>query len=113
MLHYTPLQERGHSDSPYSIRDQLKYDEAMFQNNTRKPDGGKAQVEQILKVAKEEYGLLSLIDIVLNHTADDSPWLVEHPESGLCLCIHRLSILTKFRAIQVSAPQTLLTLPRH
>ncbi|KAJ6518635.1 glycoside hydrolase family 13 protein [Mycena sanguinolenta] len=82
MLHYTPLQERGHSDSPYSIRDQLKYDEAMFQDNARKPDGGKAQVEQILKVAKEEYGLLSLIDIVLNHTADDSPWLVEHPESG-------------------------------
>ncbi|KAJ7245146.1 glycoside hydrolase family 13 protein [Mycena haematopus] len=82
MLHYTPLQERGHSDSPYSIRDQLKYDEAMFQNNGRKPDGGKAQVEEILKVARDEYGLLSLTDIVLNHTADDSPWLIEHPEAG-------------------------------
>jgi glycogen debranching enzyme len=83
MLHYTPLQERGHSDSPYSIRDQLKYDEAMFQNKGRKQDGGKAQVEEILKVAREEYGLLSLTDVVLNHTADDSPWLVDHPEAGL------------------------------
>ncbi|KAJ6581356.1 glycoside hydrolase family 13 protein [Mycena capillaripes] len=82
MLHYTPLQERGHSDSPYSIRDQLKYDEAMFENNGRKQDGGKAQVEEILKVAREEYGLLSLTDVVLNHTADDSPWLVDHPEAG-------------------------------
>ncbi|KAJ7672627.1 glycoside hydrolase family 13 protein [Mycena rosella] len=82
MLHYTPLQERGHSDSPYSIRDQLKYDQSMFESGGRKPDGGKAQIEQILKVAREEYGLLSLTDVVLNHTADDSPWLVDHPEAG-------------------------------
>jgi glycogen debranching enzyme len=61
----------------------LKYDEAMFQNKGRKQDGGKAQVEEILKVAREEYGLLSLTDVVLNHTADDSPWLVDHPEAGL------------------------------
>ncbi|KAK7030744.1 glycoside hydrolase family 13 protein [Favolaschia claudopus] len=82
MLHYTPLQERGHSDSPYSIRDQLKYDEAMFENHDRNQDGGRGQVEEILKVAREEYGLLSLTDVVLNHTADDSSWLVEHPEAG-------------------------------
>jgi glycogen debranching enzyme len=81
MLHYTPLQERGESDSPYSIRDQLKYDPSMFQNK-RGADGGKAEVEGILKVAREEYGLLSLTDVVLNHTANDSPWLVDHPESG-------------------------------
>ncbi|KAJ7634145.1 glycoside hydrolase family 13 protein [Mycena polygramma] len=70
MLHYTPLQE------------ELKYDQAMFPNKERNQDGGKAQVEEILKVAREEYGLLSLTDVVLNHTADDSPWLVEHPEAG-------------------------------
>nr|GAT49271.1 glycoside hydrolase family 13 protein [Mycena chlorophos] len=81
MLHYPPLQERGHSDSPYSIRDQLKYDPAMF-GDGRKEDGGKAQVEEVLKVAREQYGLLSLTDVVLNHTADDSPWLVDHPEAG-------------------------------
>ncbi|KAK0218056.1 glycoside hydrolase family 13 protein [Armillaria fumosa] len=81
MLHYTPLQERGESDSPYSIRDQLKYDSAMF-GGKRGTDGGKAQVETILKIAREQYGLLSLTDVVLNHTANDSPWLVDHPEAG-------------------------------
>ncbi|KAJ3752145.1 glycoside hydrolase family 13 protein [Lentinula raphanica] len=81
MLHYTPLQERGESDSPYSIRDQFQYDPSMF-TGKRDSDGGKAKVESILKVAREEYGLLSLTDIVLNHTANDSPWLVDHPESG-------------------------------
>ncbi|KAF5317624.1 hypothetical protein D9758_018222 [Tetrapyrgos nigripes] len=81
MLHYTPLQERGKSDSPYSIRDQMKYDPSMFQGE-RGPDGGKAGVESVLKVAREEYGLLSLTDVVLNHTANDSAWLVDHPESG-------------------------------
>ncbi|KAJ7070105.1 glycoside hydrolase family 13 protein [Mycena amicta] len=80
MLHYPPLQERGHSDSPYSIRDQLKYDPAMF-GDGRKEDG-KAQVEAILKIAREQGGLLSLTDVVLNHTADDSSWLVKHPEAG-------------------------------
>ncbi|KAF9078072.1 glycoside hydrolase family 13 protein [Rhodocollybia butyracea] len=81
MIHYTPLQERGESDSPYSIRDQFKYDSGMF-NGPPEVDGGKAKVEAILKVAREEYGLLSLTDVVLNHTANDSPWLVNHPESG-------------------------------
>lgn len=80
MLHYPPLQERGESDSPYSIRDQMKYDPGMFGGSL---DGtGRHKVEEILKIAKEEYGLLSLTDVVLNHTANDSPWLVEHPEAG-------------------------------
>ncbi|KAF9045811.1 glycoside hydrolase family 13 protein [Hymenopellis radicata] len=81
MLHYTPLQERGESDSPYSIRDQNKYDPSLF-NGERAADGGKAEIKKILDIARDEYGLLSLTDVVLNHTANDSPWLVEHPEAG-------------------------------
>ncbi|EIW79274.1 glycoside hydrolase family 13 protein [Coniophora puteana RWD-64-598 SS2] len=81
MIHWTPLQERGHSDSPYSIRDQLKYDPSAFEDNLG-ADGGKADMERILKIAQDEYGLLGLTDVVLNHTADDTPWLKDHPEAG-------------------------------
>lgn len=81
MLHYTPLQERGESNSPYSIRDQMRYDPSVFRDSLHS-DTGKARVEDALKVAREEYGLLSLTDVVLNHTANDSSWLTEHPEAG-------------------------------
>lgn len=81
MLHYTPLQERGESNSPYSIRDQMGYDASLF-DDPLNVEGGRARVEEILRIAKDEYGLLSLTDVVLNHTANDSPWLVEHPEAG-------------------------------
>ncbi|CAA7267401.1 unnamed protein product [Cyclocybe aegerita] len=81
MLHYTPLQERGESDSPYSIRNQLKYDASLFNKDLGEHAGTK-KIEDILQVGREEYGLLSLTDVVLNHTANDSPWLVEHPEAG-------------------------------
>lgn len=83
MLHYTPLQERGESDSPYSIRNQMKYDPDLFGGQRLGEEEGLEQIENILKVAKEEYGLLSLTDVVLNHTANDSPWLLEHPEAGM------------------------------
>jgi len=82
MLHYTPLQERGESDSPYSIRSQLKYDAGLFDSELTEHKGRK-RIEHILKVAREEYGLLSLTDVVLNHTANDSPWLLDHPEAGM------------------------------
>jgi glycogen debranching enzyme len=93
MLHWTPLQERGESNSPFSIRDQLKYEPSMF-DTARKPDGGRAQVEAILNVAREEYGLLALTDVVLNHTANDSPWLLEHPEAGKLGVTFSCSVLT-------------------
>jgi glycogen debranching enzyme len=82
MLHYTPLQERGESDSPYSIKNQLAYDPSLFTGKAG-ADGGKAKIEEVLKIAREEFGLLSLTDVVLNHTANDSPWLVDHPEAGM------------------------------
>lgn len=81
MLHWTPLQERGESGSPYSIRDQLRYDPSIFEEKTGS-DGGKAKIEDMLRVGREEYGLLSITDAVLNHTANDSPWLLDHPEAG-------------------------------
>ncbi|KAL2017749.1 hypothetical protein VTK56DRAFT_1719 [Thermocarpiscus australiensis] len=75
MVHFTPLQVRGHSNSPYSLYDQLGWDPTCF------PEGEK-DVERLVKSLEDDYSLLSLTDIVLNHTANNSPWLQEHPEAG-------------------------------
>jgi glycogen debranching enzyme len=85
MLHWTPLQERGESGSPYSIRYQLRYDAGAGADATK--------VGQTLKLAREEYGLLSMTDIVLNHTANDSPWLLDHPEAGASFLLRYILIL--------------------
>lgn len=83
MIHWTPLQERGESDSPYSIRNQLVYEPSMFgSKGDLGEDGGRVKMEEMLRLAREEYGLLALTDVVLNHTANDTPWLVDHPEAG-------------------------------
>ena len=83
MLHWTPLQERGESNSPYSIKDQLRYEPSMFDDpQVVEEDGVIAKMDEILALARDQYGLLHLTDVVLNHTANNSPWLEEHPEAG-------------------------------
>ena len=83
MLHWTPLQERGDSNSPYSIKDQLRYEPSMFSDpQSVADDGGVAKMEEVLSLARDRYGLLHLTDVVLNHTANNSVWLEEHPEAG-------------------------------
>ncbi|CCD26910.1 bifunctional 4-alpha-glucanotransferase/amylo-alpha-1,6-glucosidase NDAI_0J00180 [Naumovozyma dairenensis CBS 421] len=74
MIHFTPLQIRGESNSPYSLCDHLKFDPDFFQS----PDDVKKMVQHLQK----DYGMLSLTDIVFNHTANNSPWLLDHPEAG-------------------------------
>ena len=75
MIHFTPLQQRGESNSPYSLYDQLAFDEALF-------PGGENDVAKMIETMEEEYNLLGLTDVVFNHTANNSKWLEEHPEAG-------------------------------
>lgn len=75
MIHFTPLMERGASNSPYSIYDQLTFDKAVFPN-------GESDVAQLVSKMEHDHGLLSLTDVVWNHTANNSQWLEEHPEAG-------------------------------
>lgn len=75
MVHFTPLMERGCSNSPYSIYDQLNFDPKAF------PHGEKDIIAMVANMEKE-YGLLGLTDVVWNHTANNSKWLEEHPEVG-------------------------------
>ena len=75
MVHFTPLQQRGESNSPYSLFDQLAFDPEMFPN-------GESDVADMIKKMENEYELLSLTDVVFNHTANNSEWLQDHPEAG-------------------------------
>ncbi|KAI5463687.1 glucanotransferase domain of glycogen debranching enzyme-domain-containing protein [Mariannaea sp. PMI_226] len=78
MIHFTPLQVRGQSNSPYSLFDQLGWDPACF-------PGGEPDVKRMVDSLEKNHSLLSLTDIVLNHTAHNSAWLHEHPEAGYTL----------------------------
>ncbi|KAH6958488.1 glucanotransferase domain of glycogen debranching enzyme-domain-containing protein [Fusarium avenaceum] len=75
MIHFTPLQVRGISNSPYSLYDQLGWDSSCF------PEGEK-DVQKMVESLEKNHSLLSLTDIVLNHTANNTKWLEEHPEAG-------------------------------
>ncbi|KAM5362364.1 hypothetical protein ACJZ2D_012569 [Fusarium nematophilum] len=75
MIHFTPLQTRGESNSPYSLYDQLGWDPACF-------PAGEEDVQKMVDSLEQHHSLLSLTDIVLNHTANNAKWLEEHPEAG-------------------------------
>ena len=74
MIHFTPLQERGVSDSPYSIYDQLRFDPNLFSSNEKAID--------FISSTLKKNNLLALTDVVWNHTADNSEWLRESPDAG-------------------------------
>ena len=75
MVHFTPLMERGASNSPYSLGDQLKFDPLCFPN-------GERDVVDLVTSMEQKHGLLAMTDVVWNHTAHSSRWLEEHPEAG-------------------------------
>lgn len=74
MVHFTPLQERGLSDSPYSIYDQLNFDPKLF--------GSNEEAESFIKNVTAKNGLLAMTDVVFNHTANNSAWIRECPDAG-------------------------------
>jgi glycogen debranching enzyme len=75
MVHFTPLMERGGSNSPYSIRDQLKFDPVCFPR-------GEDDLVNLIGSMEKKHELLGLTDVVWNHTSYDSKWLEAHPEAG-------------------------------
>lgn len=72
MVHFTPVQELGSSNSAYSIKDHLKIN-PLFGSSL---DNIKKEVDFMEK----KWQMLSVTDIVLNHVSDDSDWIRKHPD---------------------------------
>ncbi|KAI9674408.1 MAG: hypothetical protein M1817_001746 [Caeruleum heppii] len=75
MIHLAPLMQTGDSLSPYSIADHFTFDPTSFPN-------GESDIEDLVVRMEREHKLLSLTDVVWNHTANNSKWIESHPEAG-------------------------------
>ncbi|XP_071953696.1 glycogen debranching enzyme-like [Antedon mediterranea] len=78
MLHFTPMQELGGSNSSYSIANQNKLSSRITAGSDKTFD----DVSELVEKMRQEWGMLSVTDVVWNHTSFDSEWLKKHPECG-------------------------------
>src|SRR6266478_4303298 len=70
-----PFHRTGYSRSLYSIADYYAYEPRLIDQNGGPPD---AQLRQAIEVARS-LGMRVMMDLVVNHTAFDSPLVSQHP----------------------------------
>jgi len=78
MVHFTPIQTLGDSNSAYSLASQLSLNKTF---STKEKEATFEDIEGIVEKMRTEWGILSACDIVLNHTANETPWLSEEPSA--------------------------------
>ena len=83
MIHFTPLQELGASQSLYSLADQLKLNDTLFPGLLSDRDQLSALSSVIASL--DYQGVSSCIDIVLNHMAVNSEFLEVCPSAAYTL----------------------------
>ncbi|XP_072500200.1 glycogen debranching enzyme isoform X2 [Notamacropus eugenii] len=79
MIHFTPLQTLGLSRSCYSLANQLELNPDFSTPNKQYTW---SDVGQLVEKMKKEWNVLCITDVVYNHTAANSKWIQEHPESA-------------------------------
>lgn len=76
MLHFTPIQELGESNSSYSLFEQISINSKLFPNQTLELPQKEKLLKNVLDTLRsKEYNVLTMSDVVWNHTANNSPWL--------------------------------------
>lgn len=77
MIHFTPVQTLGSSNSCYSIANPLELNPSFSGPDDRLSLN---DVGVLVEKMASEWGILSVQDVVWNHAAVNSPWLSDHPE---------------------------------
>ena len=72
LIHFTPVHQIGESDSAYCLSDQHNLDPRY--------EADWNQIKDFIAMMKNDWKILSICDIVLNHTANESEWIMNHPE---------------------------------
>ena len=80
-IHYTPIQKYGNSNSLYCLANINEINDSFFSekldNNTKLE-----YLDKEIKENEKNFSVGSIVDIVLNHTSDNSDWIADHPECG-------------------------------
>nr|XP_039272598.1 glycogen debranching enzyme-like [Styela clava] len=83
VIHLTPVQKLGISNSSYCIAEQLKLNPAFSVGETS--DVKWTDLGKFVDVLKNEWSMLTMTDVVWNHTAKNSEWLKEYPQCAFNL----------------------------
>jgi glycogen debranching enzyme len=79
MIHFTPVEELSReSNSSYSLRDHRKLNENASDNGRY----NFKDLESLLNKIYQEWGILTISDLVYNHMSNDAPFLKECPDAG-------------------------------
>ena len=78
-IHFTPIQELGESQSCYSIENQLGINSAFLGKRKHLTFD---DIATLIKKMQNDWNVLSLVDVVWNHTANTTKWLNDHPEAA-------------------------------
>ncbi|CAD6192035.1 unnamed protein product [Caenorhabditis auriculariae] len=79
MIHLTPIHELGISNSSYSLSDHHALMDSIHK------DGKKYtfdDVQNLVNEIEKEWGIITVQDVVWNHAAKNSKWLLENPNSS-------------------------------
>uniref|UniRef100_A0A8R1IU78 Glycogen debranching enzyme glucanotransferase domain-containing protein n=1 Tax=Caenorhabditis japonica TaxID=281687 RepID=A0A8R1IU78_CAEJA len=76
MIHLTPIHELGISNSSYSISDHHAIIATVGSKN------GFEDVHKLVQEIEKEWEILTVQDVVWNHAAKNSKWLLQHPDSA-------------------------------
>ncbi|KAJ1941419.1 bifunctional 4-alpha-glucanotransferase/amylo-alpha-1,6-glucosidase, partial [Linderina macrospora] len=85
MLHFIPMQQRGGSDSPYSLYSQLELSDDLFEGEKLSKEEKDQRLRMVCLEMYHKHRMMGITDMVWNHTAYNSDWLRDHPEAGFNL----------------------------